>query len=103
MMDPTKMLEQIQAMKQRVDEKNTELAAQLVTASSGGDMVKITVTGKGEAKHVSIDPSLLSHDNKTMLEDLVIAAMNEATRKAKSIEDSAMQSIAGMSIPGLKI
>jgi DNA-binding YbaB/EbfC family protein len=72
-----------------------------VEGASGGGMVRVTVTGKGEARRIKIDPSLLSADEGEVLEDLLVAAINDARAKSEALMAAEMQSLtAGLNLPG---
>jgi DNA-binding YbaB/EbfC family protein len=78
------------------------LAAELVEASVGGGMVKATVTGTGELQSVSISPDVVDPDDVEMLEDLVVAAVVEATRMAQELAQERMGGLtAGLDLGGL--
>lgn len=96
-----KQAQQLQANMQRAQ---AEIANMEITGESGGGMVKVTVNGKHEAKRVSIDQSLLG-DDKDMLEDLVAAAINDATHKMEQASQAKMSSLmSGMQLPpGMKM
>jgi nucleoid-associated protein EbfC len=89
------MMKQAQAMQTRMQEVQDEVAQQSVEASAGGGMVTVTANGKGEVQSVKIDPSLLKDGDVEMLEDLVLAAVNEAHRRADEMMKSALSRIAG--------
>lgn len=93
---------QAQKMQEAMETTTAELEAKEYTATSGGNAVKVTVTGKPEVKSVEIDPEVIDSEDSEMLGDLVMAAVNEALRTAVSDKESAMESISGgLSIPGL--
>ena len=81
------------------------LADAEVTGTSGGGLVKVTLTGKGEMKAVAIDPSLLAPADKEMVEDLILAAYADAKGKADRLSAEKMQSLAaGLPLPpGMKL
>jgi len=89
------MMKQAQAMQTRMQEVQDEVAQQTVEASAGGGMVTVTANGKGEIQSVKIDPSLIKDGDIEMLEDLVLAAVNEAHRRADEMMKSALSRIAG--------
>ena len=84
--------QQLQSKMSKLQEK---LEAQLLSASSGGGMVTATVDGKGAVKEVSIDPTCVDARDVEMLEDLVLAAIGEAQRKAQDLYKSEMGKITG--------
>lgn len=86
------LMKQAQKMQENLQKAQQEIALLEITGESGGGLVKITLTGRHEARRVSIDDSLLS-DDKDMLEDLVAAAINDAVRK---VEQATQDKIAGM-------
>lgn len=95
------MMKQAQAMQTRMQEVQDEVGQQTVEASAGGGMVAVTANGKGEILNVKIDPSLLKDGDVEMLEDLILAAVNEAHRRAEEMMKSALARIAGPMAGGL--
>ena len=104
-MDIMGMMKKAQAMQAKLAETQEELARLEVEGQSGGGMVKIAVTGKGDMKSISLDPSLLVPDDKEMLEDLIIAAFADAKGKADRLSTERMQALtAGLPLPpGMKL
>ena len=104
-MDIMGMMKKAQAMQARLAEAQEELTQLTVEGQSGGGMVKITLTGKGEMKAISLDPSLLTPADKEMVEDLILAAYNDAKGKADRLSAEKMQSLAaGLPLPpGMKL
>ena len=93
------LMKQAQAMQDNLKKAQEELAQLEVTGESASGLVKITTSCKHETKRVSIDASLLTED-KDMLEDLLVAALNDAHRKAEALSEEKMGRLtAGM--PGL--
>lgn len=93
------MLKQAQQMQKKMEDAKNELANVKVRGEAGGGMVKIKMTGRNDVLGVEIDPLLLSED-KTMLEDLVAAAMNDAVRKVEVVREEKMgQMTAGFNLP----
>jgi DNA-binding YbaB/EbfC family protein len=93
------MLQQAQKMQDSLKKVQDELALMQVTGQSGGGLVTIVMTGKREARKVTIDNSLLNED-KDMLEDLVAAAINDAVNKANKMKKEKMAEItAGIPLP----
>lgn len=94
-------LKQAQAMQENLKRAREELAALEITGSSGGGLVRVTLTGRHDVKRVEIDAALLK-DDKDVLEDLVAAAVNDAVRK---VEQAAQEKIArltgGLNLPGM--
>jgi hypothetical protein len=97
-------MKQAQAMQESMQKAQEELASLEVTGESGGGMVKITMTGKHEVRRVLIDDSLMA-DDKDMLEDLVAAAINDATHKVEATTQERMSGLtSGMNLPaGMKL
>ena len=81
-MDIMGMMKKAQALQAKLGDAQEELARADVDGQSGGGVVKVTMTGKGELKAISIDPSLLNPDEKEMLEDLILAAFADGKAKA---------------------
>jgi len=103
-MDIMGMMKKAQALQAKLQEAQDELGRLEVEGSSGGGMVAVTLTAKGEMKAVSIDPSLLTPSDKEMLEDLIIAAFSDAKTKADRAAAEKMQELtAGLPLPpGMK-
>jgi nucleoid-associated protein EbfC len=104
-MDIMEMMKKAQEVQAKLQEAQEELGRLEVEGRSGGGMVRITMTGKGELKGVEIDPSLMTPSDKEMLEDLIIAAFADAKGKAERAAAEKMQSLtAGLALPpGLKL
>lgn len=93
------IMQQAQKMQEDLKKAQEELEMQQVLGESGGGLVTILMTGKREARKVTIDPSLVNED-KDMLEDLVAAAINDAVNKVGKMKKEKMASItAGLPIP----
>ncbi len=100
-MDMNKILKQAQKMQKEMARQQEELAAKEFSASSGGGMVTVKVNGKNELLSLTIDPEVVNKEDVAMLQDLVIAAVNEAHRRAQQEMQNAMQGLmGGMKIPG---
>ena len=98
-MNPQKMLMQMQQQMARVQE---ELETATVDGSAGGGVVKATVTGKQVLVGLTIDPAAVDPDDVEMLQDLVMAAVNEALRSSQELAEQKMGAVtAGLRIPGL--
>jgi nucleoid-associated protein EbfC len=93
------LMKQAQAMQANLQKAQAEIAQLEVTGAAGGGMVKVTMTGKHEVKRVQIDPGVATEDRE-MLEDLVAAAVNDATQK---IDVLAQQKMAAVMPPGMKL
>jgi hypothetical protein len=98
------LMKQAQTMQDNMKKMQEELALVEVEGQAGAGMVKAIVTCRNEVKRVAIDPSLLG-DDKDMLEDLVVAALNDALRKAEATAAQKMSSVtAGLPMPpGFKL
>jgi len=98
------MMKQAQMLQANMQKAQAEIAAMEVTGESGGGMVRVTMTGKHEAKRVQIDPSV-PLDDREMLEDLVAAAINDAAQKVESATQQRMSSVmGGINLPpGMKL
>jgi DNA-binding YbaB/EbfC family protein len=97
--DPRKMLKQLQQAQERLQ---TEIAAILVEASSGGGVVRVEMDGQKQLRSLKLDPEVVSRDDVEMLQDLVLAAVNEAARKVdEAIQAKVGGLTGGMKIPGL--
>jgi DNA-binding YbaB/EbfC family protein len=93
-----------QQLQARISELQESLAQRTVTTSSGGGMVEVTATGKGEVTRIKIDPACVDPRDVEMLEDLVQAAVNQAQTKAREVYEEEMRKAAGglpFPIPGL--
>jgi hypothetical protein len=99
------MLKQAQQMQTRMAEMQAKLEATEVEGQAGGGMVKVKLTGKGDLRRVSIDPSLMAADDREVLEDLIVAAHADAKQKVEATMAEEMQkATAGMGLPaGLKL
>ena len=104
-MDMNKMLEQVQQMQAQMQKAQEELKNETVKATAGGGMVTVTATGGGEIKEIKIDPKAIDPDDPEMLEDMVVAAVNEALRSSQSLMEAklgpALGGLQGMGLPGL--
>lgn len=100
--DMAGMLKTAMEMKGRIEEVKESLGNERVEAQAGGGMVTIVMNGRFEAVSVSIDPEIINPDDREQLETLVLAAMNEATRRAQEVVKAKMTEITGgINIPGL--
>ncbi len=87
-MDLNKLLEQAKSIQEDMQKKQKDIEKQEINASSGGEMVKITMNGKGNVTGLQIDESLLKPEEKEILEDLIIAAINNAIKKIEELKGS---------------
>ena len=100
-MDMEKLLQQVGAMQQQMQEAQDELAKETVDASAGGGMVTVTANGAGEIKAIRIDPKAIDPDDPEMLADMILAAVNEALRSAHALAESKLGGLAGGALGGL--
>ncbi|NOX20737.1 MAG: YbaB/EbfC family nucleoid-associated protein [Nitrospirae bacterium] len=97
--DLMRQAQKIQAEMARIQE---EAKNKTVEASSGGGMVTVTANGAGEIVSIKIDPEVINPDDKEMLEDMIMAACNEALRRAQEMVQEEMSRLTGgLQIPGL--
>jgi DNA-binding YbaB/EbfC family protein len=98
------MMRQAQQLQANMQKAQAEIASMEVTGEAGGGMVKVTMNGKHEAKRVQIDPSV-PLDDREMLEDLVAAAINDASQRVERATQERMASVmGGMNLPpGFKL
>jgi DNA-binding YbaB/EbfC family protein len=101
--DMNKLLQQAQQMQEQMQQMQAELADQVVEASAGGGMVTVKATGAGEVKEIKIDPKAIDPDDPELLEDTVLAAVNEALRSAQSLAQSKLGSMPGLGELGLRL
>ena len=96
------ILRRAQQMQQRLAKVQEELEQETMEASAGGGAVTAVVSGKQQLQSIKIDPAAVDPQDVTMLEDLVLAAVNEAMNKAQQLAADRMGAITGgMNIPGL--
>lgn len=84
-----------QQVQGRLTQMQTELAEQSVTGSAGGGMVRVTADGRGQIREVKIDPAAVGDGDVEMLEDLVVAAVSDAQRRAEDLYRSELKKITG--------
>jgi DNA-binding YbaB/EbfC family protein len=89
------MLRQAQELQTRMAAMQEKLAAMEITGTAGGDMVQVVLDGKGEARKVTIDPSLLAPGEQAVVEDLVRAALNDAKGKLDAVVREKMSELTG--------
>ncbi|MBN1326855.1 MAG: YbaB/EbfC family nucleoid-associated protein [Candidatus Cloacimonetes bacterium] len=96
------LMKQAKKMQDDLAKAQEELANLIVEGSSGGGMIKVQINGKNQVLSVKIDPEVIDPDDVEMLEDLIVAALNEAQNKIqKTTEDEMSKFTGGMKIPGL--
>lgn len=102
MMGLNKILSQAKQVQERIAKVQEELKGKTVEASAGGGMVTVKVNGEGQVLSLKMDPEVVNAKDVEMLEDLVVAAVNEGLRQAKDMMTEEMGKIAGgLNIPGL--
>jgi nucleoid-associated protein EbfC len=100
-MDMNKLMQQMTEMQEQMQQAQEELAKETVEASAGGGMVTVTANGAGEIQQIKIDPKAIDPDDPEMLEDMILAAVNEAIRSAQSLAESKLGGLAGGALGGL--
>ena len=101
-MDIKEIMGKVEELQKKFIKLQEEVALKQVEASAGGGMVVAVANGAGELVDIKIDPSVVSSDDIQMLQDLVIAAVNEALKKAKEMrEEELAQLTGGLRIPGM--
>jgi nucleoid-associated protein EbfC len=97
--DPRKMMKQLQQAQERLQ---AEVAAILVQASAGGGVVSVEMDGQKQLRSLKIDPEVVNRDDVEMLQDLVLSAVNEASRKVEaSIQEKVGGLTGGLKLPGI--
>ncbi len=96
------MIRQAQQLQQKMAKVQEELESATVESSSGGGMVKAVVTGKQTIASITIDPQVVAPEDVELLEEMVMAAVNEGLQKAQDLASQKMSAITGgLNIPGL--
>jgi DNA-binding YbaB/EbfC family protein len=96
------LLEQAKKLQERLASVQDEVAVRTAEGRAGGGMVTAVVNGRLEVLRVTIDPSLLESPDREMLQDLVVAAVNDALREVRALVAAEMQKVTGgLPIPGL--
>lgn len=104
-MNIQKLMKQAQDMQKQMEGVQQKLAEMEVEGKAGGGMVTVTLTGKGDARKVKIDPKLVDPNDVEMLEDLLVAAINDAKSQSERMASEAMSKLtAGLPLPpGMKL
>jgi DNA-binding YbaB/EbfC family protein len=89
------MLKQAKKMQEQLSRVQEELATKTIEAQSGGGMVKAVVSGKQELISLSIEPEALEQGDKEMLEDLIVAAINEGLRRSREMMEEELSKVTG--------
>jgi DNA-binding YbaB/EbfC family protein len=99
-MDFLGMMKQAKALQEKMQGLQSEIAALEATGAAGGGLVTVTVDGKGGLKRLKIDPSLVKPDEVEILEDLIVAAANDARGKAEGLAAEKMKALtSGLGLP----
>lgn len=101
-MDLSTIMQQAKAMQEKMAKIQENLAKKTITGSAGGGMILVTVNGQGDVLSIAIEKTVIDPKESGMLEDLVVAATNDALRKAKELSKQELgQLTGGLNIPGL--
>ena len=104
MMNIQGLMKQAQMMQKKMQETQNRLGDEERTGVSGGGLVQITLNGRSEMKKISIDKSLVVADESDILEDLILAAYNDAHQKIEAMQEEGMkEATGGLNFGGLKI
>lgn len=95
MRDIMGMAKKVQEMQARMGEMQQELAEMEITGQSGAGLVSVTLTGKADVKAINVDPSLMKPDETEILEDLLVAAFNDAKAKVETAMQEKMSEVTG--------
>jgi nucleoid-associated protein EbfC len=101
MRDLQGLMKQAQEMQKKMADNQAEIERLTIEGVSGGGMVRVTLKGNGDMASLTLDPSLLKPEEAEMVEDLILAAHNDAKKKADEIKAKSMQNLlpAGMKLP----
>ena len=101
MKDLQQLMQMGQQMQSRMSEMREKLERETTTAKAGGGMIEVTVDGTGTVQEIDLDPSVVDPDDVEMLEDLVLAAVSEAQRRAREKMEEQMKEVTGgLPLPG---
>ncbi len=101
-MNMNKLMKQAQQMQEKMGKMQEELEKKTMEATAGGGVVKVVVNGKQELLDIQIDPDAVDPEDVEMLEDLILAAVNEGMRKVQDMVNQEMGKVTGgMNIPGM--
>ena len=96
------MIRQAQKMQEQMEQTKAALEEQEYTATAGGGVVEVVMSGKKELKSIKLAPEVVDPEDVEMLEDLIAAAVNEVIRKVEDTSNAAMEKITGkLSVPGM--
>jgi nucleoid-associated protein EbfC len=102
--DLSSLLQQAQSLQEKFKQMQEEVAAKTVEAEAGGGMVRAVADGSMRIRSIQIEPALLQANDKTMLQDLTVAAVNDALQRAQDLitqEMGKLSPFGGLNIPGL--
>ncbi len=102
--DLSSLLQQAQAMQEKFKQMQEEIAVKTVQAEAGGGMVRVIADGSMRVRNIQIDPALIAANDKEMLQDLIVVAINDALRRAQDLftqEMGKLSPFGGINIPGL--
>src|SRR5215470_7411001 len=97
------LMKQAQALQEKLKEVQEQTAAKVVEADAGGGMVRVSVDGGMQVRKIEIDPALIASNDKAMLEDLIVVAINQGLKRAQELvaqEMGRVGPLAGLKIPG---
>lgn len=98
------MMKQVQQMQAKMAQMQADLENTEIEASAGGGMVKVVVNGKNELKSITIEPEVVNPEDVEMLQDLIVAALNQAREKTQEMQQQQMSSLTGgLNLPGLNL
>ncbi|BHH83749.1 YbaB/EbfC family nucleoid-associated protein [Desulforhopalus sp. 52FAK] len=101
-MDINNIMQQAKSMQDKMAKIQEDLSKKTLTGSAGGGMVEVTVNGQGEVLGISIEKIVIDPNEATMLQDLIVAATNDAVRRAKELSQQELGGLTGgLNIPGL--
>lgn len=101
-LNPMGLMAEVQRMQEEVEKIQAALAEETVEATAGGGAVRVVITGQQMVRDIEIDPDLLDPEEVDMLQDLLLAAINQAIEKSQTLAAERMQALTGgLSLPGL--
>jgi nucleoid-associated protein EbfC len=101
-MDMKFLMKQAQDMQKKMEAIKEELAQKEIKVTSGGGMVELVINGQQEIKEIHIEPDIIDPEDREMLEDLVLAAVNEGIRQSKEMVNEEMSKLTGgLNLPGM--
>jgi nucleoid-associated protein EbfC len=100
-MDMNQLFQQVGQMQEQMQKAQAELANETVEATAGGGMVTVVANGTGEIREIKIDPKAIDPNDPEILEDMMVAAVNEAIRAAQNLLESKLGGLTGGALGGL--